>query len=201
MERSVRYTIRLLKLKDQLLNFQQYFQNVVVVQIVERTERRNLMLEDTLVDELVNSFEGFSRVIKALIDSKKPIVGHNCFLDIMKIYNQFYKPLPTSYRKFKSEIHEAFPSIHDTKFLSYELRRRLEDAESELSLPLLSTNLHSLFKNLCQENMIKYDLTYVPTIQLASGFEKYNENGLCHEAGYDAFMTGYVSYLFLSNSY
>ena len=44
--------------------------------------------------------------------------------------------------------------------------------------------------------MIKYDLTYVPTIQLAAGFEKYNENGLCHEAGYDAFMTGYVSHLF-----
>ena len=164
-----------------------------MVQIVEQIERRKLMLEDTLVDELVYSFEGFSRVVKALIESKKPIVGHNCFLDMIKIYNQFYKELPASYKKFKSDIHEAFPSIHDTKFLSYELRRRLEDAESELSLPLVSTNLNSLFKNLGKENMFKFDLKYIPTIQLAPGFQKYQESQCCHEAGYDAYMTGYVS--------
>ena len=168
-----------------------------MVQIVDPTERKTLTLEDTMVDELVHKFEGFSRVIKALIESKKPIVGHNCFLDIMKIYNQFYKSLPGSYKKFKREIHEAFPSIHDTKFLSYELRRRLEDAESELSLPLLSTNLGLLFKNLSPQNMIKFDLMYLPTIQLAPGFEKYRENWFCHEAGYDAYMTGYVSLSFI----
>ena len=170
-----------------------YFQNTIIVQVVEKVERKNLMEEDTLVDELVHAFEGFSRVVKALIDSKKPIVGHNCFLDMIKIYNQFYKELPASYKTFKSEIHEAFPSIHDTKFLSYELRRRLEDVESELSTPLMSTNLNGLFKNLGQENMIKFDLKYVPTIQLAPGFQKYQENRFCHEAGYDAYMTGYVS--------
>ena len=150
---------------------------------------------DTLTDELVNKFEGFSRVIQILIDCKKPIVGHNCFLDIMKIYNQFYNALPPSYYQFKRDIHEAFPGIYDTKFLSYELRRRLEDIESDLSLPLMSTKLSALFQTLSQENMSKIDLMYAPNITHAEGFEKYRENGLCHEAGYDAYMTGYVSLL------
>ena len=148
---------------------------------------------DTLTEELVKKFEGFSRVIRKLIDSKKPIVGHNCFLDIMKIYHQFYKALPASYYQFKKDINEAFPAVYDTKFLSYELRRRLEDVGSKLSLPLLSTKLSTLFNSLKEENMRTVDLMYAPVITHADGFERYRNNELCHEAGYDAYMTGYVS--------
>ena len=152
-----------------------------------------MAVADTLTEELVKKFEGFSRVVRKLIDSKKPIVGHNCFLDIMKIYNQFYKTLPTSYYQFKKDIHAAFPAVYDTKFLSYELRRRLEDVESKLSLPLLSTKLSTLFNNLKEENMRTVDLMYAPIITHAEGFERYRKTALCHEAGYDAYMTGYVS--------
>ena len=149
---------------------------------------------DTLTEELVKKFEGFSRVIQKLIESKKPIVGHNCFLDIMKIYHQFYKKLPASYYQFKKDIHEAFPAVYDTKFLSYELRRRLEDVDSKLSLPLMSTRLSTLFNSLSEENMRTVDLMYAPIITHAEGFEKYLKKEFYHEAGYDAYMTGYVSF-------
>ena len=148
-------------------------------------------MNDTLKDQLVGKFKGFSRVIDALIESKKPLVGHNCFLDIMKIYHQFYKPLPYSYSVFKSDIHKCFPAVYDTKFLSYELRRRLEDAESDLCLPLVSSNLKSLFDSLKQNSTT--ELMYSPKICHAEGFEKYIEQDFCHEAGYDGYMTGYVS--------
>jgi hypothetical protein len=107
----------------------------------------------------------------------------------MKIYNQFYKKLPASYNQFKKDIHGAFPSVYDTKFLSYELRRRLDDVESKLSLPLLSTKLSTLFNSLKEETG---DLMYAPIITHAEGFERYRETALCHEAGYDAYMTGYA---------
>ena len=149
------------------------------------------MMNDTLKDQLVGKFKGFSRVIDALIESKKPLVGHNCFLDIMKIYHQFYKPLPYSYSVFKSDIHKCFPAVYDTKFLSYELRRRLEDAESDLCLPLVSSNLKSLFDSLNKNSTT--ELMYSPKICHAEGFEKYIEQDFCHEAGYDGYMTGYVS--------
>ena len=148
-------------------------------------------MNDTLKDQLVGKFKGFSRVIDALIESKKPLVGHNCFLDIMKIYHQFYKPLPYSYSVFKSDIHKCFPAVYDTKFLSYELRRRLEDAESDLCLPLVSSNLKSLFDSLNKNSTT--ELMYSPKICHAEGFEKYIEQDFCHEAGYDGYMTGYVS--------
>ena len=148
-------------------------------------------MNDTLKDQLVGKFKGFSRVIDALIESKKPLVGHNCFLDIMKIYHQFYKPLPYSYSGFKSDIHKCFPAVYDTKFLSYELRRRLEDAESDLYLPLVSSNLKSLFDSLNKNSTT--ELMYSPKICHAEGFEKYIEHNFCHAAGYDGYMTGYVS--------
>ena len=151
------------------------------------------MINDTLKDQLVGKFKGFSRVIDALIESKKPVVGHNCFLDIMKIYHQFYKPLPYSYSGFKSDIHKCFPAVYDTKFLSYELRRRLEDAESDLCLPLVSSNLKSLFGSLNTMKNSNAELMYSPKINHAEGFEKYKEQDFCHEAGYDGYMTGYVS--------
>ena len=148
-----------------------------------------------MIDRLVEKFGGFSRVIRLLIQTKKPIVGHNCFLDVMKIYHQFYKPLPHSYYEFKKNIHSAFPSVYDTKFLSYELRRKLEDIESSLCFPLMSTNLSALFNSLSEEALGKIDLMYSPSIRHAEGFEKYRLNPVCHEAAYDAYMTGFVSLL------
>lgn len=168
-------------------------ENSILVRVVDVTERQNLAKVDDLTDKLVESFGGFSRVIRLLIETKKPIVGHNCFLDIMKIYHQFYRPLPYSYYEFKKAIHSSFPAVYDTKFLSYELRRKLEDIESGLCWPLISTNLGALFNSLSNEEMGKIDLMYSPTIRHAEGFEKYRLNPACHEAGYDAYMTGYVS--------
>lgn len=48
-------------------------------------------LEETVLDNLV----GFSKIFKLLVALKKPIVGHNCLLDLMIAYNQFYEPLPS----------------------------------------------------------------------------------------------------------
>lgn len=51
-----------------------------------------------LEEELLDSYVGFSKVLKLLISSKKPIIGHNVLLDLMFIHQQFYRPLPSNYK-------------------------------------------------------------------------------------------------------
>lgn len=47
------------------------------------------------VEELVTSLSGFSRVMDALIRSKKPIVGHNLLVDVLSCYHHFYDAAPS----------------------------------------------------------------------------------------------------------
>eukprot|EP01129_Flabellula_baltica_P013883 TRINITY_DN6536_c0_g1_i2.p1 TRINITY_DN6536_c0_g1~~TRINITY_DN6536_c0_g1_i2.p1 ORF type:complete len:335 (+),score=69.84 TRINITY_DN6536_c0_g1_i2:1-1005(+) len=62
---------------------------------------------------------GFRRIIDAIIASKKPIVGHNMFLDLILIYNQFIEQLPPSLDEFKEKISSLFPCIIDTRYLAH----------------------------------------------------------------------------------
>ncbi|KAJ1527889.1 hypothetical protein ONE63_007825 [Megalurothrips usitatus] len=61
---------------------------------------------------------GLSHLIKAISNSGKLIIGHNCLLDICHIVNRFRYPLPSSYDNFKELVHHIFPRIIDTKFMS-----------------------------------------------------------------------------------
>lgn len=73
----------------------------------------------------MNSILGFSRIISLLEKYQKPIVGHNIFLDIVLLHNQFIGPLPHDYRKFKRNVNTMFPFIYDTKLISYHMGKKL----------------------------------------------------------------------------
>lgn len=96
---------------------------------VSATERAMLESSDTheaqLKNDLLLSLRGFSRVFKLLVDMKKPIIAHNCTLDLMIMYKQFCKPLPKSYQAFKNSIHDLFPIVYDTKYMSSEFKRKV----------------------------------------------------------------------------
>lgn len=53
-----------------------------------------------------------------MINSKKPLVGHNMIYDLGFIYNQFIDALPDNYLEFTKIWTEKFPSLYDTKVLS-----------------------------------------------------------------------------------
>ncbi|CAL7951721.1 unnamed protein product [Xylocopa violacea] len=132
---------------------------------------------------LLNSYIGFSKVFKLLSSSKKPIIGHNNLLDLMFMHQQFYKPLPESYKKFKSNIHTLFPQIYDTKFVSFELQKLLSKDEASWKLNSLSNLYEHLSSNMSQ-------LTFnSPRIELkkdSSDIKSY------HNAGWDAYFAGYI---------
>ena len=105
----------------------------ILVKMVTLEQRARLEInpEEDLSKKMLEDLVGFSRVIKAVIVSKKPIVGHNCLTDLLKIYNQFVAELPESYIDFKQSLHKCFPTIFDTKEISFRIRKYFEGQENE----------------------------------------------------------------------
>ncbi|XP_003726420.1 pre-piRNA 3'-exonuclease trimmer [Strongylocentrotus purpuratus] len=156
---------------------------VMATENKEGLEEDQVKLGHRVVDKLL----GFTAVFRALVESKKPIIGHNLLTDLMLFFQKFHNPLPRSYSTFKVQLNELFPKIYDTKYLSFEMRRNLIDA----GLPVQNTSLGSLLDNLSTKEGILIVL-HSPHIVHGSGFDKYVNGGTLHEAGYDAYAAGYV---------
>lgn len=78
-----------------------------------------------LEENLMNSVLGFSQIINLLVEHKKPIVGHNIFLDVLLLHSQFIGPLPKKYSLFKKTVNNLWPMIYDTKYISHEMSKKL----------------------------------------------------------------------------
>lgn len=114
---------------------------------------------------------GFRRVIDCIIDSKVPLIGHNCWVDLLHFYQKFVdNSLPLTVQGFKEEILKCFPKIIDTKYLA-----RL--------VSIKETSLGEL-----TEMTSKYpESTYFSKIE---GEEE--STNLFHDAGFDSICTGKV---------
>ncbi|GAB1859301.1 Poly(A)-specific ribonuclease PARN-like domain-containing protein 1 [Camponotus japonicus] len=167
--------------------------NMVTVMKIPPDSRTILEQEEGSILEnvLVESYIGFSKVFKLLVTLKKPIVAHNALLDLMFMYQQFYKPLPKKYTNFKDSLHQLFPTIYDTKFLSFELRE------------LLSTEQKWKFNSLSglveyfTEKQGKYVALGSPNINLTCKINSDKSNVTVpltkyHTAGWDSYFAGYV---------
>ncbi|KAK3931125.1 Poly(A)-specific ribonuclease PARN [Frankliniella fusca] len=119
---------------------------------------------------------GLSHLIKAISESGKLLVAHNCFLDICHLVNRFRYPLPPKYENFKEIVHHIFPRIIDTKFMS--TAQQFKDLISVGSLGQLLDTLSET----------PFDM---PTIEgNVEGHSYSNLIDKSHEGGYDAFITG-----------
>ena len=65
-----------------------------------------------------NYLIGFRNVFNLLSSSKKPIVGHNCFFDLLFMIRWLDTTLPPTFEAFRCRLHTLFPSVYDTKFLA-----------------------------------------------------------------------------------
>eukprot|EP01094_Clydonella_sp_ATCC50884_P010859 TRINITY_DN20678_c0_g1_i1.p1 TRINITY_DN20678_c0_g1~~TRINITY_DN20678_c0_g1_i1.p1 ORF type:complete len:556 (+),score=179.18 TRINITY_DN20678_c0_g1_i1:35-1669(+) len=131
---------------------------------------------------------GFRRVVDALRESKKLIVGHNMFLDVLHLYHHFVDPLPESCVKFKKGVQEHFPNLLDTKFFA----NHCPPFEGVFS----ATNLGDLYQATKEA-----PFGHV-TVELTDERGHYSgaHSELGHEAGFDAYITGSV-FLQLSCKY
>lgn len=120
--------------------------------------------------------KGLLYIIEAIVDSGKPMVGHNCLLDILHTYKQFLYPLPDSLDKFKKSLCSVFPKLLDTKLIA-----SVEPLKSYIPVTVLG-DIFSLVSNTpSMRGLPKID------VKLPRKYAK----AAAHTAWYDAYMTGH----------
>ncbi|KAK3833346.1 MAG: ribonuclease H-like domain-containing protein [Linnemannia elongata] len=127
----------------------------------------------------IESSRGFREVIDILSACNKPIVGHNIVVDLAYILAQFVGPLPPTVEGYKKMIHKTFPTVMDTKYVSY--------TANALKGLAFDSSLGGL------ENMVgTIDFMGCPRIIPHYRHQRYLSRDLAHEAGYDAYITGSI---------
>ncbi|XP_020708976.2 pre-piRNA 3'-exonuclease trimmer-like isoform X2 [Athalia rosae] len=161
----------------------------IIIQRVDKDLRKILVEKekDKLQMRLIDSCIGFSKIFKLLVNMKKPIIGHNIIRDLIFMHQQFYKPLPTKYSDFKSNIHRLFPTIYDTKHLSFELRKIVGKDGGPLE-NWKHTGLSELYE-LFNNGKGRYAVLNSPRCELKQ--EASTANKKFHEAGWDSYCAGY----------
>jgi poly(A)-specific ribonuclease len=117
---------------------------------------------------------GFAKVIWLLSTHGKLIVGHNMLIDMMLILKQFFSPLPDQYDDFRMMLNSLFPRVIDTKYIT---------SVQPLKDLIQNSTLSDLDKALAKD-----PFTSNATIENCK-YSVLDEK--LHEAGYDAFLTGF----------
>lgn len=135
----------------------------------ERMEREQIELKKAV---------GFSAVLKKIIASNKPIVGHNMTLDVCHMIHQFCLPLPPSYSEFQAMVKTISYRFLDTKYIS---------STEPLKGFFSSTVLNDLRKSLVEQCKNYTELEpEVPEVSYSKDISK------LHDAGFDAYLTSTV---------
>ncbi|XP_037363469.2 poly(A)-specific ribonuclease PARN [Talpa occidentalis] len=149
---------------------------IVISKVDEEERKRREQQKQAKEQEELNDAVGFSRVIHAIANSGKLVIGHNMLLDVMHTVHQFYCPLPADLNEFKEMTTCVFPRLLDTKLMAS--TQPFKDIINNTSLAELEKRLKDTPFN-------------PPQVESAEGFPSYNTaSEQLHEAGYDAYITG-----------
>nr|XP_019565956.1 PREDICTED: poly(A)-specific ribonuclease PARN [Rhinolophus sinicus] len=149
---------------------------IVVSKVDEEERKRREQQKHAKEQEELNDAVGFSRVIHAIANSGKLVIGHNMLLDVMHTVHQFYCPLPADLNEFKEMTACVFPRLLDTKLMAS--TQPFKDIINNTSLAEL-------------EKRLKETPFNPPKVESAEGFPSYDTaSEQLHEAGYDAYITG-----------
>nr|XP_031543434.1 poly(A)-specific ribonuclease PARN isoform X3 [Vicugna pacos]XP_031543435.1 poly(A)-specific ribonuclease PARN isoform X3 [Vicugna pacos]XP_031543436.1 poly(A)-specific ribonuclease PARN isoform X3 [Vicugna pacos] len=149
---------------------------IVISKVDEEERKRREQQKQAKEQEELNDAVGFSRVIHAIANSGKLVIGHNMLLDVMHTIHQFYCPLPADLNEFKEMTTCVFPRLLDTKLMAS--TQPFKDIINNTSLAEL-------------EKRLKETPFSPPKVESAKGFPSYTTAyEQLHEAGYDAYITG-----------
>jgi hypothetical protein len=142
---------------------------------------------DALKQEIRDAF-GFGHVFKAIIDAKKPVLGHNMFLDLAICYHHFLKPLPEDSNEFCRELHAAIPQIMDNKTIA--------SKHKDLGLGNFDT---TALGDLADILLLRFPTDQaLPNVQMPPDFARYKlpsrESVLAKKAPYHASSTTHTSH-------
>lgn len=156
---------------------------------------------------------GFTEVMDVLVNSRKPLVGHNLLLDLMQCFEKFHQPLPTRCSEFLHEMNAWIGGnanagdgggggqggiaggIYDTKEMVTHAMENLDIFANNLQHSALETVFEALSKTPFHGPDIRIK---GPPSELSGSsssspsVHKQKQRVQAHQAGYDAFMTGFV---------
>lgn len=142
-----------------------------------------------------SSYFGITQIIKLIIESKVPVIGHNCYMDLLFIYDSFIEPFfvekdprqkasPLDYHNWKENLHNKFHTIFDTKYISSSYENNLFQSNTTLEL--------------LKDKILQHkDMFQAVTVALPKEFQDYDfldptKSAQRHEAGFDSYLTGWV---------
>jgi len=117
----------------------------------------------------------FFRAHFNLRNKPRVLVGHNCFLDFIYLYQAFIAPLPPTLKEFTILLHDTFPTIIDTKYMA---TRDAGDINPASSL---------------QQTAEQLQHQQLPIITTHKDYGKYEQATAFHEAGYDSLLTAQIA--------
>jgi len=128
----------------------------------------------------ISQCRGLRKIMDIIRDNNIPVVAHNALLDYLYIYRACVGYLPEDLITFQEKFHaELFPTAFDTKLFLY--------SHPEIKHIVESTTLGVVFEKLDSFGRpIKFSFD--------ENTNSYDPNDLQkeHEAGFDAYMTGFV---------
>ncbi|XP_029432422.1 poly(A)-specific ribonuclease PARN isoform X2 [Rhinatrema bivittatum] len=149
---------------------------IVISKVDEEERRRREQQKQAREEEELNDAVGFSRIIHAISNSAKLVVGHNMLLDVMHTIHQFFCQLPEDVNEFKEVTTCVLPRLLDTKLMA---------STQPFKEIINNTSLADL------EKRLKDAPFKPPSVESAESFPSYNtDSEQLHEAGYDAYITG-----------
>ncbi|XP_066917368.1 poly(A)-specific ribonuclease PNLDC1-like isoform X1 [Clytia hemisphaerica] len=156
------------------------------IAITRVLDEKQKVVFEPLYEKILQDTVGVSRVLDLIAECKKPLIGHNFLGDLIMIYERFFHRLPQDYHQFKKRIHDNFHQIFDTKHIANNLRREFRD----LNFPDF-TNLQDLFTYFSRSEGFHHRI-YTPKFILNDICKKYESGDHPHEAGFDAYSTGFI---------
>lgn len=148
---------------------------VKVLKITDKSKSMKFREEMEKERNILKEAGAFNEVMKLLVNHKKPIIGHNMFLDLFYTITNFFAIPPDTLEEFKSLVIELFPSIFDTKVIA---------ATQPLCSNLSGTGLKSVADSI-GHSLAPIDVVFDDSLD---GMDMSQE--AFHDAGYDALSTG-----------
>ena len=141
---------------------------------------------------------GARHLFDTLSKFKTPLVGHNCFYDLLHTYQSFYEPVPPYVDQFKAKWMAKFPRTFDTKYLaeSNEVLGGLQPPATLKGLCDFMAASTSGKLNVSVSPLTDEFQYYLPA---SLGKGQAAASDLSHDAGYDAMMTSVVFLLQLQH--
>ncbi|NWX27914.1 PARN ribonuclease, partial [Notiomystis cincta] len=154
---------------------------IVISKVDEEERKRREQQKQAKEQEELNDAVGFSRVVHAIANSGKLVIGHNMLLDVMHTIHQFYCPLPDDLAKWAFFSFKLFSSCFVSRLLDTKLMASTQPFKEIIN----NTSLAELEKRLKEVPFSP------PKVESAEGFPSYDTaSEQLHEAGYDAYITG-----------